>query len=383
MVNMKEKIFYLKIVVLIIAIFDSVSFADFNIGLEQSELCLEENISFSLVEKNIIAKSFISFLYKDDENNYLSRIYDYENNIELELNNLIKEDKMYDYNKKVEELLYLKYPKFIVSALIKDDVKKSYVFRDNEMVIYYNEYEIKPEVEEILYLKINYNEIKEFINFTVLLDSEYENENGYNYTNAKKAVAITFDDSPSKNKTNKILNYLKDNHFHATFFVVGEKAIYNKDLLISIKNSGNEIGSHSYSHQNFGKLDDNEIVDDYNKMNNIYKGLFNEDLKYMRPPYGIIKDNQLNLVNVSYILWSLDTNDWRYRNKDYLVNYVVNHIKDGDILLFHDSYNSTVDAIEELLPILYSKGYQVMSVSELFELKGLNVENNKIYNSAK
>ena len=75
----------------------------------------------------------------------------------------------------------------------------------------------------------------------------------------------------------------------------------------------------------------------------------------------------------------MDTNDWRYRNKDYLVSYVLNHIKDGDIILFHDSYNSTVEAIEELLPILYSKGYQVMSVSELANLKGITLENNKIY----
>ena len=62
-----------------------------------------------------------------------------------------------------------------------------------------------------------------------------------------------------------------------------------------------------------------------------------------------------------------------------LFSLLVNNIKDGDIILFHDSYNSTVRAIEELLPILYSKGYQVMSVSELFELKGVVLNTKEIY----
>ena len=85
--------------------------------------------------------------------------------------------------------------------------------------------------------------------------------------------------------------------------------------------------------------------------------------------------------NTSFILWSLDTEDWKHRYSDYIVNYVIDNIKDGDIILFHDSYTSTIDAIEELLPILYSKGYQVMSVSELANLKGYTIENNQVYHN--
>ena len=232
-------------------------------------------------------------------------------------------------------------------------------------------------------MKVNYNEIKDYINFNVLLDNEYKNESGYDYTTLKKSVAFTFDDSPNLNKTNKILKFLADHHFHSTFFIVGEKAVNNKDILISIKNSGNEIGSHSYSHHNMAKMTNEEIIEDYKKMNEIYYSLFHDDLKYTRPPYGIIKNSQLNIVNTSYILWSLDTNDWKHRNSDYIVNYVLDNIKDGDIILFHDTYQSTVVAIEKLLPLLYSKGYQVMSISELFNLKGINIESNKIYHDAK
>jgi len=376
---MKNKVFYLKILIVILIVVSSVSFSKLSNSSESEYCYYEDDNNYVLVEKNIINKSFVSFLYKDSNDTYLSIINDYSTNKELKLTDLIKDNKIEEYNQKIEELLYLKYPKFIANSLLESTVTQSYLFRDNELVIYFNGYVIEPKIDEILYLKVNYNEIKDYINFTVLLDKDYINEIGYNYTNAKKSIAITFDDSPNKNRTNKILEYLKDNHFHATFFIVGEKAVYNKDLLINIKNNGNEIGSHTYNHGNMSKMDEKEIVEDYNKVNNIYKNMFNEDLKLLRPPYGIIKDSQINLLDVSYIMWSIDTNDWRYRNSDYLVNYVLNNIKDGDIILFHDSYDSTVSAIEKLLPILYSKGYQVMSVSELAKLKGYKIENNQIY----
>lgn len=379
---MKNKVFYLKLIILILIILNGVSFHIFYDKEEIVDLCYyEDDTNYVLVEKNVISNSFISYLYKDDNDNYISEIYDYYSNEKLDLKDIIIEDKINEYNKKINDLLYLKYPKFIVDELSKDNVKKSYVFRESELVIYFNEYEIIPQINEILYLKVNYNEIREYINFTVLLVDKYENESGYNYTNSKKAVAITFDDSPNKGNTSKILKYLNNNMAHATFFIVGDKITNNEDILLSIKNYGNEIGSHSFSHQNMSKLSDDEIIDDYNKMNKIYRNLFDEDIKYLRPPYGIYKNSQLNLLSTSYILWSLDTNDWRYRNSDYLVNYVVNNIKDGDIILFHDTYDSTVKAIEELLPILYSKGYQVMSVGELAKLKGYNIENSKVYHN--
>lgn len=382
MIGMKNKLFYIKLVIVLIAVLSSVNTSMFYDARENIQMIFGEDSTYALVEKNVINKSFVSYLYKDGNNNYISKFYDYNTSREIELESLIKSDKIDEYNKKIEELLYLKYPKFIVEGLLKQDVIYSYLFRENELVIYFNNYVINPSVNEILYLTVNYNELKDYLDFTLLLDSKYKNESGYDYTNSKKSVAFTFDDSPNQNKTNKILSYLEDNHFHATFFVVGSKMVNNKDLLISIKNSGNEIGSHSYNHSNMNKMSDDEFVEDYNKVNSIYKSIFNEDIKYIRPPYGLIKESHLNLVEASYIMWNMDTLDWKRRNSNYIVNYVVNNIKDGDIILFHDSYGSTVSAVEELLPILYSMGYQVMSVSELFELKGIEIKNNEIYYNA-
>ncbi len=375
-----NKMFFLKIIIILLIGLNAITFSKIY-EKDEAEMCfLEKNSDYVLIEKNNI-NSITSYLYKDNNDNYLSKIY--QNNNEVELTDLIKNDHLNEFKQKIEDLLALKYPKFIVEGLSKEGVVKSYILRDNEMVIYYNNYVTNPEVNELLYLKVNYNEIKDYLEFTTLLDKEYQNESGYNYTNAKKSVAFTFDDSPNKNKTNKIVSYLKDNLFSATFFVLGERMKYNKDLITTIKSGGNEVGSHTYHHQNMAKMSGEEVINDFNLMNDLYKSITNEEIKLIRPPYGVIKDEEKNLLNVPIILWSLDTNDWRHRNKDYIVNYVLNNIKDGDIILFHDSYNETVEAINELLPILYSKGYQVMSVSELFKLKGLTLENNQIYHNAR
>ncbi len=376
-----NKVFFLKLIIILLIAMNAVTFSHFYSEDEAFYCFLENDTDYILIEKNELNNSITSYLYKNSDDHYLSKIY--ESNKEVKITDLIKNNKIQEYNQKIEDLLYLKYPKFIVNGLLKDNVIKSYILRDNEMVIYFDNYHITPQINEILYLKVNYNEIKDYLNFTFLLDQNYENEIGYNYTNAKKSIAFTFDDSPNVNKTNKIVNYLNDNLSHATFFMLGNKMKYHKDLVLSVLNSGNEIGSHTYSHQNMSKMSNEEVINDFNLMNDLYKNITGNNLKYMRPPYGAIKSEQKNLIDASFILWSLDTNDWRYRNKNYIVNYVLNNVEDGDIILFHDSYLETVEAIEELLPILYSEGYQVMSVSELFNLKGIELENKQSYRSAK
>ena len=194
--------FILKLIIVLLIALNAVTFSNFYSQNEADRCFLENDKNYILIEKNELNNSITSYLYKDNTDNYLSKLY--EDDKEITINDLIKPEKMAEYKQKVEELLYLKYPKFIASSLLKEDVLNSYILRDNELVIYFNNYQITPEVTDILYLKVNYNEIKDYLNFTFILDKDYENETGYNYTNAKKSIAFTFDDSPNNNKTNKI-----------------------------------------------------------------------------------------------------------------------------------------------------------------------------------
>ena len=349
---------------------------------ETCELAMSTTSSYiegyEIVDKHIFKESFINYLYKNSDNDYISKIYSYDTKEELNITDLINGDFIEDYNNKIRELIYFKYPKFIGDILSKLDGKNSYIFKDNELIIYFNDYNIDTDL--ILFLKVNYNEIYRYLNFTVNLSSEYKNESGYDYDSNKKSVAFTFDDSPNIGKTNRLINILKDNYATSTFFMIGEKMELNKDLVSLVNSSPNEIGSHTYSHQNLNKLDTEEIKEDYLKVNSIYKDITNKELKLFRPPYGINKDTY---GNTSVILWSLDTLDWKIRNSDYIVNTVLNNISDGDIVLFHDSYNTTIDAVEKLLPILYKKGYQIVSVSALAKLKNTTLNNNQVYHSFK
>ena len=167
---------YLKIIIAILLI-TNITFFFFSFPKEKGEkidYCFYENDgNYVLIEKNTLGNNLESYLYKDNEDNYLGKIYEYGSSKEININDLIKEEKKGEYEEKIINLLNLKYPKFITEALTGENVLRNYLLRDNEMVIYFSNYEIDPEVNELLYLKVNYNEIKDYINFTVLLDSDY------------------------------------------------------------------------------------------------------------------------------------------------------------------------------------------------------------------
>ncbi len=79
------------------------------------------------------------------------------------------------------------------------------------------------------------------------------------------------------------------------------------------------------------------------------------------------------------ILWSLDTLDWKTRNTKKIFREVRKEVKDGDIILMHDIYSTTADAVEKVVPWLQNKGYDILTVSELMERKGKNIEGGSAY----
>ena len=101
-----------------------------------------------------------------------------------------------------------------------------------------------------------------------------------------------------------------------------------------------------------------------------------------------IKDREINKniknnLDASFILWDVDTLDWRYRDVDYLVNYTLENITDKDIILFHDIHKTSISTIEKLLPLLYVNGYQVLTVSDLAKTSKVTLENHKSYRNFK
>lgn len=196
------------------------------------------------------------------------------------------------------------------------------------------------------------------------------------------SLIFTFDDGPNGENTLEILDYLESHNMSATFFMVGNKMSSHKDLVKKVYNSNSEIGYHSYDHTLFTKNKIKNIINDFDKTNKIYYEITKDYLSLTRPPYGEYNNKILKALNTSFILWDKDTHDWKYKDTDFIVKYVLENANDKDIILFHDSYKTTVKAVKKLIDILYENNIKVLSVTNYAKENNIKLEN-KVYYSFK
>ena len=206
--------------------------------------------------------------------------------------------------------------------------------------------------------------------------AEPQAENPYGIDPAKPMVALTFDDGPSQHTWN-IVSTLQSYKARATFFIIGNQVATHEAAIDYILANHNEIASHSFGHKNLTKLSDVEVV---NQIRPVDAALL-EQHDYIpvmyRVPYGSRDERVLEILKQEgkpVIGWSVDPYDWKVKDKDTIVNHVLNSVKDGDIVLMHDIYEPTAQAVAELVPALQEKGYQIVTVSELFQFRGVTPE---------
>lgn len=198
----------------------------------------------------------------------------------------------------------------------------------------------------------------------------------------KKLVALTFDDGPNYN-TNKILDVLNKYHVPATFFVLGSKIKGNEYILKKMKDSGMEIGNHTYNHLLLTKYKEDKIKKEITDTNNLIFEITGKEPKLFRPSYGSFNKKIKNISEMPIIIWDIDTLDWKYHNSKKITSRVVNKVKDGDIVLMHDIYSATSNALDNIIPMLVNKGYSFVTVSDLFYYKGITLEKGKVYGYAR
>ena len=331
-----------------------------------------------------LSSDIIHIAYKDKEkDDYKSFFIDKNSGETLSYRSIFKSKSEKLFDEIEEKLLLNKYPKFIVEGIKSSSTKRVVFIKGNSLVIRYNNVTTQPLYNDKITLTINFNEISSMLNFEHNLDEEYQNESGYDYDPTKKYIAFTFDDGPNKKNTIDIVNSLNDNKMRATFFMVGNLMANNPDIVKYVHDNGMEIGSHSWAHKNLKKQKLNVIASEMEQTDNTYKSIIGDDIKLMRPPYGSINNTIRDAFNYVYILWSVDTNDWKYKDADHLYDFVVNNVNDGDIVLMHDLQESTKIGMERVLRELYVRGYRVVSVSELANIKGKTLEVNTTYKSMK
>ncbi|MBR1740769.1 MAG: polysaccharide deacetylase family protein [Lachnospiraceae bacterium] len=199
---------------------------------------------------------------------------------------------------------------------------------------------------------------------------------------SKPMVALTFDDGPYTPVTKKILSTAKKYDARVTFFVVGNRISNYSDVLKKAYDQGCQIASHTHEHKILTKLTKKQIKAQINRANAAIKKVIGCKATALRPPGGGVNDTVRKYVGLPMICWDVDTEDWKSRNAGKVLKRCKN-ISDGDIVLMHDLYPSSAEAVKKLIPRLVKKGFQLVTVDELFYYKGIKLQKGKVYFSAK
>ena len=186
----------------------------------------------------------------------------------------------------------------------------------------------------------------------------------------KKYIALTFDDGPSI-YTTSILAILRAYGVKATFCVIGNRVGVNQSIVEQAAWQGCEVVGHSWDHSDLTKMTDLSVKSQLGRTNEIIESLTGVPCKLFRPPYGstnkMVKEIAAQM-DMSVLLWSVDTEDWKDRDADRIYSHIMANAKDGAIILCHDIYKATRDAVRRAVPDLIDKGYELVTVSELIWL---------------
>ena len=265
------------------------------------------------------------------------------------ISNLYEKDYLIN---EINSLINLKYSSDIYDKIKNSNVDNhTYIINDNKIDVYFNDIDFGTlsYIPMVSIISDNNSE-------TVSKDDNLDNSD-------KKFIAFTFDDGPSK-YTSELIDTLELNNSSATFFMLGNRMKYNTDIVKKVYNSNSEIGTHTYSHKRLTSLSNDEIYNEINSSEIIFNDITGDHLKYLRPPYGSYNDH-IKGLGYNIILWNIDPKDWLTRDSKKIYNSVLNNACDGCIVLMHDIYPETIEAVKMLIPTLNEMNYEVVSISNL------------------
>lgn len=178
-------------------------------------------------------------------------------------------------------------------------------------------------------------------------------------------IALTFDDGPSAAWTPALLDGLKERGVKATFFLIGENADKNPEIVKRMAEEGHLIGNHTYHHVELTKVSENEARLELADTSAVIVRITGKEPEYMRPPFGAWQRKLEQEIQMLPVLWTIDPLDWTTENQDEIVNKVVTEAEENDIILLHDCYKSSIEAGLRIIDILQEEGFVFVTVDEL------------------
>ncbi|WP_276694522.1 polysaccharide deacetylase family protein [Ruminococcus champanellensis] len=196
-----------------------------------------------------------------------------------------------------------------------------------------------------------------------------------------KVIALTFDDGPSST-TPLVLDKLDQYGVVASFFVCGNNVgEQTTDTVKRAYDMGCEIHNHSKSHRDMTKLTEEQIRREITETSQRVEAITGEPTRFFRPPYIAVNDLMYDTVGMPFIC-GYGSNDWDDKvGVQERSDKVLAQIHDGSIILLHDAEGNTktVEALDLLIPALQQDGYTLVTVSQLFEAKGVTPDTHAMY----
>ena len=181
----------------------------------------------------------------------------------------------------------------------------------------------------------------------------------------EKRIAITFDDGPDGTYTPQLLDGLKERGVKASFFVIGKEAEEHPELILRMYKEGHLIGNHTYHHVQLDLEDEEHLRREIGDTDKVIYLITGKHTDYVRPPFGVWDERLEEELQVLPVLWTVDPLDWTTENTDQIVEKVVTEAEDGDIILLHDCYESSVEAALRIVDILRDEGFAFVTADEL------------------
>lgn len=190
----------------------------------------------------------------------------------------------------------------------------------------------------------------------------------YRVVTDKKQVAISFDCAWGVDYTDKLLETMATEDVKCTFFAVEFWTKKHPDYIKKIYNAGHEIGTHSATHPYMSKLDKNTIIKELTSSAKAIEQITGEKVEVFRPPYGDYNDNLINTakeLGLYVIQWDVDSLDWKDLSAKQITDRVLNRVKNGSIVLFHNQGLHTAEALPQIIKSLKSQGYEFKRIGDM------------------
>jgi len=274
---------------------------------------------------------------------------------------LIKETASFLQDKKLEQE---KVDQLVKSFSDQDLSAWNFDYKDSQIILYPSQ-----AVENIDEITLPVSSFFEIIQSSYLLDKDAELYKKAQAEKNKKVVALTFDDGPDGNTTPQALDILAKYKIKATFFVQGKNIAGNESILKRMQSEGHEVGNHSWNHPILTKLSLEDAKKQITDTEDAITKVLGKSSKLMRPPYGAISDDIRNSLDLSFIMWDVDSLDWKSKNEAAILTEIQRQVSNGSIILMHDIHQTSVNSLPKVIEYLQGQGYSFVTVSDLLNTR--------------